>query len=168
MGSQGLEQTTARARAAVARAVLYPQPSATFSSSSSSDSGRPRSSLSSQDSLGSAALPERESKECEASTSQPRQHRHVDGSDEGTTPRNDLQRNLLAQYKAVSEGSRMQAKAAEGKRVTLGGGQPLQPLPEGSPSPFQVCVYVYVSSRAFDFAATVWMWLHEYAMSACC
>ena len=151
MGSQCLEQTTAQARAAVARAVLCPQPSATLSgsSSTSSHSGKLSSCISSQDSLESAALPERKSAECDAPTSQPCQHRDADGRGEGTMPRNDLQRNLLAQYKANSEGSRVQAKAAEGTRVDFGRGQPLQPLPEGSPSPFQVCTYVASQAGRF-------------------
>lgn len=147
MGSQSLEQTTARARAAVARTVLCPQPSTTLSgcsshcSGSSSDSGRRSSGVSSQD---PQSLPERESEEGKASTSQSPQRR--DARHEGTTPCNDLQRNLLAQYRAESEESRMQGKAAEGARVTFRQGQPLQPLPEGFPSPFQVSVYIWVSS----------------------
>ena len=149
MSSQRLDQATARARAAVARAVLCPQPSATSSGgtlhrSSSSDSGRASSSVSSQDSLGSSAVSERVSEECKASTSQPRQRRDGDVRDKGTASCNGLQHNLLAQYKADSEASRGQAKgkAAEGARVTFGRGQPLQALPEGSHLPFQVCVWV--------------------------
>ena len=141
MGSQHLDQTTLRARAAVARAVLCPQQhsASTFSSSSSSsESGR----LSSRDSLGSAPSPERQSVECKASTSQSQQHRKGDVRDEEAAPCKDLQRNLLPQCKSDSDGSRRQARAAEGSRVTFGRGQPLQPLPEGSPSPFQVRVCV--------------------------
>lgn len=148
-GSQNLDHTTARARAAVARAVLCEHPSAGSSgpssqrsSSSSSDSGRASSCRSSQDSLASAS-PERKSEETEeASTSELCQHRNVDTRDEGgTSPCNGLQRNLLAQYKSDSEGSRMRAQGAQGAiGPSFGRGQPLQPLPEGSPSPFQVCV----------------------------
>lgn len=97
--------------------------------------------------MASAASPERESEETEeASTSQPRQHRNVDTRDEGGTiaPCNGLQRNLLAQYKSDSEGSRMRAQGAQGAiGPSFGRGQPLQPLPEGSPSPFQVCVLTW-------------------------
>ena len=145
LSSQHLEQATAQARAAVARAALCPQPSCNGcsshrTSSNSSDSSRPSTCVSSQDQLRSAALPEREAGECEASTSQPGQHRDGHVRDEGTVSCNDLQRNLLAQYKADSEGSRVQTKAAEDASGTFGRGQPLQPLPEGSPSPFQVCL----------------------------
>ena len=121
--------------------------------------------------MGSGALPERESGERqEASTSQPRQHGDRDVRDEGTVPCHDMQCNLLAQYKADSEGSRVQAKgkAVGGAGVTFGRGQPLQPLPEGSPSPFQVCVYLWISSRALDFASSVQMYLRGYAVPPCC
>lgn len=146
-GSQNLDHTTARARAAVARAVLCEHPSPSSSgpssqhSSSSSDSGRASSCRSSQDSRASEGLPERETEE--ASTSQPRELRNVDNRSEGgtTAPCNGLQRNLLAQYKSDSEGSRMRAQGAQGAiGPSFGRGQPLQPLPEGAPSPFQVCV----------------------------
>ena len=141
MHSHHLDQTTARARAAVAWAVLCPQQhsASTFSSSSSSSElGR----LSSQDSLRSAPSPERQAVECKAFASQSHQHRKGDVRDEQTASCKDLQRNLLAQYKSDSDGSRRQAKAAEGSRMTFGRGQPLQSLPEGSPSPFQVFVCV--------------------------
>ena len=121
-------------------------------SSSGSSLGRP----SSEDSLGSSSSPERPAGECELSNGQSHQERNGDVRDQGPVLANGLQRNLLAQYKGHTEGSRMQAKAAAGTRVTFGRGQPLQPLPEGSPSPFQVSIWTSrMAPHVFERAAQI-------------
>lgn len=151
MHSQSLGQTTARARAAVARAVLCAQHSTTSSGGSSSSLGSP----SSDDSLGRGSSPEHPSAERQPSKDhQPHQERSPQVRDQGMGPSNGLQRNLLAQYKSHPEGSRAQAKAAAGTRVTFGRGQPLQPLPEGSPSPFQVSVLAFQHGAWCHFCAS--------------
>ena len=136
LSSQQWGKTTARARAAVARAVLSPQHSVSSGDSlrrsSSSNSGQRSSIATSQDS------PEHDSGDYMPLPGQ--SHRHLDsemrqGEDSSY---NALQRNLLAQYKDSSEGYRPQVKAAEGSSVTFGRGQPLQALPEASSSAFQV------------------------------
>lgn len=129
-----MSKTTARAGAAVTRAVLCQdsQDSASFSNSShgssfgSMDSGRHSPELSSQDSA------EHSSGDLQ-SHSDSQQTKDSQG-----VPYNALQHNLLAQYKPESEESRLQAKGTEGTSVSFGRGQPLQALPEEASSALQV------------------------------
>ena len=129
-------QTSARAKEAVAQAVLGSQDGTSSSGSSnersSMESNRQSSELSFQ------ASPERRSGSFKAPLTQSLQHLSGDSSNRGVMPYSALQRNLLAQYKAEAERTRPQATAVEDAQGPFGRGQPLQSLPEGTSSTFQV------------------------------
>jgi hypothetical protein len=128
--SQVLGQPTARARAAVARAVLCESPQ----HKSSNEPSHQHLGSSPAKLNGIAGQQSRSGHEEQS-------HRQLNGHSHG---RDGLQRNLLAPYEGARPGV---AKAVnQVDRDGFGGRQPLEALPEGNSLVFQVTIHISVCS----------------------